>query len=128
MTAYLNYLIQMVAFELHPDYLSTRYRREQQDIQKIAVQHYHVRPSVISRKLHQTLIHMFAELCAVIRKDTGLSRVVLSDGVFQNSILLNGLIKVLEKENFKVFAHTQVPTNDGGICLGQAMVAAAVTG
>ena len=126
MTVYPNYLIQMIAFDLHPDYLSTSYAREQQDIRKIEVQHYHVHPSVISRKFHQTLIHMFAELCAGIRKDTGLSRVVLSGGVFQNLILLTGLIKVLEKENFKVFSHTQVPANDGGISLGQAMVAAEI--
>jgi len=86
-----------------------------------------IHPSVISRKFHQTLIQMFSDLCAVIRKKSGLKRVVLSGGVFQNSILLTGLIKVLEKENFKVFSHTQVPANDGGISLGQALVAAAVT-
>jgi hydrogenase maturation protein HypF len=82
--------------------------------------------AVISCKFHQTLIRLFADLCNVIRKETGLNRVVLSGGVFQNSILLTGLIKVLETDNFKVFAHTQVPANDGGISLGQALVAAAV--
>ncbi len=46
-------------------------------------------------------------------------------GVFQNSILLTGLINVSEKKNFSVFSHQQVPTNDGGIALGQAVVAAA---
>ncbi|MEE9496515.1 MAG: carbamoyltransferase HypF, partial [Desulfobacterales bacterium] len=85
-----------------------------------------IHPSVISRKFHQTLIRLFADLCGIIRKENGLNRVVLSGGVFQNSILLTGLIKVLEKENFKVFSHTQVPANDGGISLGQALVAAAV--
>jgi len=84
-------------------------------------------PSVISRKFHQTLTHLFAELCKTIRKDSGLNRVVLSGGVFQNSILLTDLTKALEKENFKVFSNTLVPTNDGGISLGQALVAAAVT-
>jgi hydrogenase maturation protein HypF len=70
---------------------------------------------------------MFSDLCAVIRKESGLNRVVLSGGVFQNSLLLTGLIKALEEKNFQVFTHSKVPANDGGICLGQAMVAAAVT-
>jgi hydrogenase maturation protein HypF len=52
--------------------------------------------------------------------------VVLSGGVFQNSLLLTGLIKALEEKNFQVFTHSKVPANDGGISLGQAMVAAAV--
>ncbi len=86
-----------------------------------------IHPSVISRKFHQTLIQMFSDLCAVIRKESGLNRVVLSGGVFQNSLLLTGLIKALEEKNFQVFTHSKVPANDGGICLGQAMVAAAVT-
>jgi hydrogenase maturation protein HypF len=55
-----------------------------------------------------------------------LDRVVLSGGVFQNSILLTGLTRALEERNFQVFSHQQVPTNDGGIALGQAVVAAAM--
>jgi hydrogenase maturation protein HypF len=80
----------------------------------------------ISRKFHETLIKMFSELCRVIRKERGLNRVVLSGGVFQNSLLLSGLVEALEKTGFQVFTHTQVPTNDGGIALGQAIVAAAI--
>ena len=85
-------------------------------------------PSVISHRFHQTLIRMFSELCEVIRKENGLNRIVLSGGVFQNSLLLTGLINALEKRKFKVFSHSKVPANDGGISLGQAMVAAAVAG
>jgi len=85
-------------------------------------------PSVISHKFHQTLIRMFSDLCEVIRKENDLNRVVLSGGVFQNSLLLTGLINALEKRKFKVFSHSKVPANDGGISLGQAMVAAAVAG
>jgi hydrogenase maturation protein HypF len=80
----------------------------------------------ISRKFHETLIKMFSELCRVIRKERGLNRVVLSGGVFQNSLLLSGLVEALEKTGFQVFTHTQIPTNDGGIALGQAIVAAAI--
>ena len=84
-----------------------------------------IHPSEISIKFHMTLVRLFSELCAVIRKESRVNQVVLSGGVFQNSILLTGLIHALEKKEFQVFTHTQVPSNDGGICLGQAMIAAA---
>ena len=80
----------------------------------------------ISARFHQTLIHLFANLCEVIRSDRGLNRVVLSGGCFQNSILLSGMLRVLQGKKFEVFTHEQVPTNDGGIALGQAFVAAAI--
>ena len=79
----------------------------------------------ISIRFHRTLIQLFAELCVVIGKERELSRVVLSGGVFQNLILLTGLTRALEEKGFTVFSHQQVPTNDGGISLGQAVVAAA---
>lgn len=80
----------------------------------------------ISSKFHFTLICLFSDLCDVIRKDTGLNRVALSGGVFQNAMLLAGLIPVLEKKGFNVYTHQLVPTNDGGISLGQAVAAAAI--
>jgi hydrogenase maturation protein HypF len=55
-----------------------------------------------------------------------LNRVVLSGGCFQNSILLSGMLRVLQSNQFEVFTHEQVPTNDGGIAMGQAVVAAAI--
>jgi hydrogenase maturation protein HypF len=84
--------------------------------------------SEISAKFHMTIIQMFTDLCEEIRMDTSLSRVALSGGVFQNSIILTGLIRLLKKRNFQVFTHQHVPTNDGGISLGQAIIAAAVSG
>ena len=83
-------------------------------------------PSEISAKFHWTLVRLFASLCDRIRREHHLNRVVLSGGVFQNSLLLTGLIQALEKNNFQVYSHKLVPSNDGGIALGQAMVAAAV--
>jgi hydrogenase maturation protein HypF len=80
---------------------------------------------VISAKFHATLIRLFSDLCNALRKERGVNRVVLSGGVFQNSCLLTGLIQVLAKNGFSVFTHQQVPANDGGISLGQAVVAAA---
>jgi len=80
----------------------------------------------ISTKFHRTLIALFAEVCKLIRRNAGLDRVVLSGGCFQNSILLSGLIRELESRNFEVFSHRRVPCNDGGIALGQALVAASI--
>ena len=82
--------------------------------------------SDISSKFHVTLIRLFSDLCTVLRQETGLDRVVLSGGVFQNATLLAGLRKALEEKDFQVFTHSLVPCNDGGISLGQAVVAAAI--
>jgi hydrogenase maturation protein HypF len=82
--------------------------------------------SEIGAKFHRTLICLFSDLCNVIRKESGLNRVVLSGGCFQNATLLSGMIRALLDNKFEVFTHEQVPTNDGGIALGQAVVAAAV--
>jgi hydrogenase maturation protein HypF len=79
----------------------------------------------ISSRFHRTLICLFTDLCVQIGKEQNMKRVALSGGVFQNSILLTGLTRALEEKNFQVFSHQQVPTNDGGISLGQAVVAAA---
>ncbi|MGD2185209.1 MAG: carbamoyltransferase HypF [Desulfobacterales bacterium] len=82
----------------------------------------------IGAKFHQTIIALFAEVCTSLRNESELNRVVLSGGCFQNAILLAGLIQELETRKFEVFAHRQVPANDGGIALGQAVVAAASFG
>lgn len=82
----------------------------------------------VSTKFHTTLIRLFSRLSEVIRKERGLNRAVLSGGVFQNAVFLTGLSKALEKKGFQVFTHRLVPTNDGGISLGQAMIAASVAG
>ena len=81
--------------------------------------------ALISARFHQTLIDLFAGICETIGRAGGLQTVVLSGGVFQNAILLTGLIKALEKRRFAVYTQKLVPCNDGGISLGQAVVAAA---
>jgi hydrogenase maturation protein HypF len=78
----------------------------------------------ISASFHATLIDLFSLVCGALRKKFNLNRVVLSGGCFQNAILLNGLLQTLQKNQFEVYAHQLVPTNDGGIALGQAVVAA----
>ena len=82
-------------------------------------------PSVISAKFHNTLALIILKVCKALQKKEKLNKVALSGGVFQNIFLLNKTINLLEKNGFKVFIHHQVPTNDGGICLGQAVIAQA---
>lgn len=82
--------------------------------------------NVICAKFHNTIIHLVVDLCDSIRKTHGLNRVVLSGGVFQNRILLQGLLRQLEICSFQTYSHTLVPTNDGGISLGQAVIAASL--
>ena len=87
-----------------------------------------VSPAVISARFHNTLVALFTELCRTLRSRTGIETVALSGGVFQNDRLLTGLITALEQQRFAVLSHRQVPANDGGLSLGQAMVAAAQLG
>jgi hydrogenase maturation protein HypF len=82
---------------------------------------------IISAKFHATITHGFAELCTVLRKENQLNQVVLSGGCFQNRLLLEGLSNALANKGFDVFCHRLIPTNDGGIALGQAMITAAST-
>ncbi|MEE4312513.1 MAG: carbamoyltransferase HypF [candidate division KSB1 bacterium] len=82
---------------------------------------------VISHKFHLTLVRLFTELCVELRGCTGINSIALSGGVFQNAFLFNSLKSALEKDKFVVYSHSKVPTNDGGISLGQAAVAACKT-
>jgi len=77
----------------------------------------------ISVKFHNTIARMTNELCQIISHKKGISQVVLSGGVFQNRLLLRKTVSLLEADGFTVFTHKQVPCNDGGISLGQAVIA-----
>jgi hydrogenase maturation protein HypF len=66
---------------------------------------------------------MANEMCHLIAHETGIKQVALSGGVFQNRLLLRKTASLLESDGFQVFAHKQVPCNDGGISLGQAVIA-----
>jgi len=77
----------------------------------------------ISVKFHNTVAQMINEMCRLIADETGISHVALSGGVFQNRLLLRKTVSLLESSGFQVFTHRQVPCNDGGISLGQAVIA-----
>jgi hydrogenase maturation protein HypF len=77
----------------------------------------------ISVKFHNTVARMINEMCHLIADETGITQVALSGGVFQNRLLLRKTVSLLESSGFQVFTHRQVPCNDGGISLGQAVIA-----
>ncbi|MEZ4483557.1 MAG: carbamoyltransferase HypF [Syntrophotaleaceae bacterium] len=77
----------------------------------------------LARRFHNTLALAASEVCEQIRAATGLQRVVLSGGVFQNRLFSEGLSTHLEQRNFQVFSQRLAPPNDGGLALGQALIA-----
>ncbi len=77
----------------------------------------------ISLKFHNTIAQMIAEMCKLISRESRITQVVLSGGVFQNRLLLKLATTTLQRERFSVLTHHLVPCNDGGISLGQAVVA-----
>ena len=79
----------------------------------------------ISGKFHNTLANLVLDLAMRIRKETGLNRVVLSGGSFQNRILTGKSYELLSEEDFEIFLPDRVPVNDQGIALGQIAVGAA---
>jgi hydrogenase maturation protein HypF len=80
--------------------------------------------TAMARMFHVAVASAATDMCDAIRKQTGLDRVVLSGGVFQNRLLTADLTGILRDRGFMVFSHRLVPPNDGGVALGQAMVAA----
>lgn len=74
----------------------------------------------IARRFHEALI----SFGLAIAERTGVARVVLSGGCFQNRLLVDGLEAKLEAAGFDVLVPTLVPANDGGISVGQAWLAA----
>ncbi|HVB33011.1 MAG TPA: carbamoyltransferase HypF [Patescibacteria group bacterium] len=78
----------------------------------------------ISRRFHNGMVQTLSRLARLLRDQSGLNQVCLSGGTFQNIYLLEGLRSVLEADRFEVFTHSEVPAGDGGLSLGQAMIAA----
>ena len=74
---------------------------------------------IISAKFH----HALAEAVVSVAKRVGVMRVALSGGCFQNRYLTARVVTRLREENFSPYWHQRVPTNDGGIALGQVMAA-----
>jgi hydrogenase maturation protein HypF len=79
--------------------------------------------SDIALNFHITMAKASLDVCRKIRYYDGLKKVVLSGGVFQNRLLTEHLCDLLLNDKFEVFTHRLVPPNDGGLALGQAVIA-----
>lgn len=82
-------------------------------------------PPLVSARFHNGLAGALRRACLVVREDEGLSTVALSGGTWQNLFLTRRTRAMLIDEGFEVLTHRRVPPNDGGISLGQAVVAGA---
>ncbi len=82
--------------------------------------------SAIARKFHQGLANAIADMVTRLCDRNFIDRVVLSGGVWQNSVLLDLISKRLQVKGITVLTHSIVPPNDGGLSLGQAAIAAAI--
>jgi hydrogenase maturation protein HypF len=87
--------------------------------------HRGVAPATIAARFHQGLALAIADTALTLCHESGLDRVVLGGGVFQNRLLLEGVVGVLGRADVRVLSPEKVPANDGGLALGQAAIAAA---
>jgi hydrogenase maturation protein HypF len=79
---------------------------------------------VLAARFHRAVARAVAEICRRARRDTGLATVALSGGVFANALLEEECARLLDGDDFVVLRHGEVPPNDGGLALGQLVVAA----
>ncbi len=82
----------------------------------------------ISANFHATLVNAFSDASLIISRETGVEKIVLSGGVFNNVTVLQNMVHTLKKMGMTVYTHTLTPAGDGCISLGQAVVAAALEG
>ncbi len=80
----------------------------------------------ISLRFHWTLAQMVVQMCQRARSAAQVNTVALSGGCFQNRLLLQLCHNALRDQGFQVLVHRQVPANDGGISLGQAVIASSL--
>ena len=84
-----------------------------------------VRVPVISARFHNGLVSVFRVVVDTLAAERGIHDIVLSGGVWQNITLLRRTLSSLQNAGYNVYIHSQVPTNDGGLSLGQAVIVAA---
>jgi hydrogenase maturation protein HypF len=84
-----------------------------------------ITPAIIGARFHNAIAGLILKMSLTLREQNSLNQVALSGGVFQNVTLLELAVKQLEEAGFEVLVHHKVPPNDGGLALGQAVIAAA---
>ncbi|MCJ7521909.1 MAG: FGGY-family carbohydrate kinase, partial [Dehalococcoidia bacterium] len=77
----------------------------------------------ISARFHNSMAEIVVAMCRRLSAVSGIRKVALSGGVFQNRLLLQLAVAALNEAGFEVLTHGEVPTNDGGVSLGQAVIA-----
>lgn len=80
-------------------------------------------PGIVSARFHNGVVALLADAAEAVGNETGLQRVALSGGVFQNAYLFEHLVSILAERGFEVYSHVEVPANDACIALGQAYIA-----
>jgi hydrogenase maturation protein HypF len=81
------------------------------------------RRDIMAARFHNSVSSIILKICQLLREKRGLNKVALSGGVFQNMYLLERTFSLLDKAGFETYTHQHVPANDGGISLGQAVIA-----
>ena len=77
----------------------------------------------IAARFHNTIAELSHKVCVLLREEHDLNQVVLSGGVWQNMVLLSKTVQLLSSADFEIYMHNLVPANDGGLSLGQAVIA-----
>jgi hydrogenase maturation protein HypF len=77
----------------------------------------------VASKFHHAVVNASMEMIHKMKQETGLQKVVLSGGTFQNKYLFESLYRKLVGNKFTVISHSKVPCNDGGLALGQLAIA-----
>jgi len=80
----------------------------------------------LATRFHNSIINLVVQVCQKIKKETAINIIALSGGVWQNKYLIEHTLHLLQRFGFDVLWHSRVPTNDGGVSLGQALVAATI--
>ncbi|MGW7491516.1 carbamoyltransferase HypF [Streptomyces sp. NPDC054786] len=85
-------------------------------------------PALIAARFHTAVADLVRRGCALARERAGLTTVALTGGVFANTLLAEATARLLRQDGFTVLRHRHVPPNDGGLALGQIVVAARTAG
>jgi hydrogenase maturation protein HypF len=86
--------------------------------------HNNVAPSVIAAKFHNTVALVTVHAVLALQKETGINKLILSGGTFQNVYLTKKIVDLLKNTKMQLFISHQIPCNDSGIALGQLLIAA----